>query len=96
MAGRKRPRREPLRRPVGPAAPRRAEPGPDGFDYEVATIPAARAVNGYRCPGCDHEIRAGVAHLVAWRADGDGEDRRHWHSSCWANRVNRGPTRRWS
>jgi hypothetical protein len=94
MAGRKPPRRDPRRRPVGP--PRRTEAGRDGFDYEVVTVPAARAVNGYRCPGCDHEIRAGVAHVVAWRADGDGEDRRHWHSACWANRANRSPTRRWS
>ena len=42
-----------------------------------------------------HEIRVGVAHLAVWRP-GDEDDRRHWHTPCWANRANRGPTRRWS
>jgi hypothetical protein len=86
-----------------PATPlparRRVEPGPDGYDYEVRRIPGARAVKTYRCPGCDHEIRSGTAHVVVWRADlGDsaGEDRRHWHTPCWAKRATRGPTRRWS
>lgn len=81
-----------------PATPR-VETGPDGYDYEVRPIPAARAVKTYRCPGCDHEIRPGTAHVVVWET-GAGEaameDRRHWHSPCWANRANRGPTRKWS
>ena len=48
----------------------------------------------YRCPGCDQEIRPGVAHLVAWPADGRGDetDRRHWHSGCWQARDRRAPT----
>ncbi|WP_115320989.1 hypothetical protein [Mycolicibacterium aichiense] len=79
--------------------PRRIESGADGFDYEVRSVPGARAVKTYRCPGCDHEIRSGVAHVAVWRAD-DGEsaleDRRHWHTACWANRATRGPTRKWS
>lgn len=75
---------------------RRIEPGPDGEDYEVQPVPGARAVKTYRCPGCDHEIRSGTAHLVAWLAGEDGEDRRHWHTPCWRNRLTRGPTRRWS
>ena len=75
----------------------RIETGPDGHDYEVRPIAATRAVKTYRCPGCDHEIRSGTAHVVVWPADyGDGEDRRHWHTPCWANRANRGPTRKWS
>jgi hypothetical protein len=79
--------------PVG----RRVETGPDGRDYEVRPIPAARAVKTYRCPGCDHEIHSGTAHVVVWQADlGDGDDRRHWHTPCWTNRANRGPTRKWS
>jgi hypothetical protein len=37
---------------------------------------------------------------VVWLAE-DGpvaaaDDRRHWHAPCWANRANRGPTRKWS
>jgi hypothetical protein len=37
----------------------------------------------YRCPGCDHEIALGTPHIVAWPAD-RVEDRRHWHTPCWA------------
>lgn len=59
-----------------------------------------RAVKVYRCPGCDHEIAIGVAHVVVWPAEGNPEsgmeDRRHWHTPCWGNRANRSPTRRWS
>ncbi|WP_040794802.1 hypothetical protein [Nocardia higoensis] len=73
------------------------ELGPGGGEeYSVRTIPAARALKTYRCPGCDHEIVPGVAHIVAWpRADGE-EDRRHWHRGCWNGRHTRGITRRWS
>jgi len=97
------PRRRPERRqgtglPPLPAH-RRIEAGADGFDYEVRPIAAARAAKSYRCPGCDHEIRSGTAHLVVWRIDGGDagvDDRRHWHTPCWANRATRGPTRKWS
>ncbi|WP_081491200.1 hypothetical protein [Mycolicibacterium phlei] len=89
------------RRPLPPPlpAPRRIEIGPDGFDYEVRPIAASRAVKTYRCPGCDHEIRPGTAHLVAIPVDVGTlgvEDRRHWHTPCWAHRCTRGPTRKWS
>lgn len=70
--------------------------GPDGRDYRVRPVPGARAVKVYRCPGCDHEIRIGTAHVVVWRADHDGDDRRHWHTPCWGKRGERSPTRRWS
>lgn len=74
---------------------RRVETGADGYEYEVQSIPGARAVKAYRCPGCDQEIRSGVAHVVVWRVeDLDGADRRHWHSPCWANRSHRRPNRR--
>jgi hypothetical protein len=80
---------------------RRVEVGVDGYDYEVRAVAAARATKIYRCPGCDHEIRPGTAHVVVWPADphhapGGIDDRRHWHTPCWANRKRRGPTRRWS
>jgi hypothetical protein len=47
----------------------------------------------YRCPGCLQEIRPGVAHVVAWPADGRGDetDRRHWHTGCWRARDRRAP-----
>ncbi|WP_179475133.1 hypothetical protein [Mycolicibacterium vinylchloridicum] len=97
------PRRRPERRKGSDLGPlpgrRRVETGADGFDYEVRPIPGARAVKNYRCPGCDHEIRSGTAHVVVWPVDhGEAglEDRRHWHSTCWTNRATRGPTRKWS
>ncbi len=42
----------------------------------------------YRCPGCDQEVVL-VAHVVAWLHDPD--DRRHWHTPCWAARSRRRP-----
>ncbi|WP_422745838.1 hypothetical protein ACN27E_25665 [Mycobacterium sp. WMMD1722] len=97
------PRRRPQprrSRPLPPAfAGRRVETGPDGYEYEVRPIAGARAVKLYRCPGCDHQIALGTPHLVVWPADGGdaaADDRRHWHSPCWARRGTRGPTRKWS
>ncbi|WP_460355973.1 hypothetical protein [Mycobacterium sp. ZZG] len=97
MGRRRTPRkRAPVRDPL--PAPRRIEAGSDGYDYEVRTVPGARAAKAYRCPGCDHEIRPGTAHVVVWPVDDpEGmDDRRHWHTSCWTHRATRGPTRRWS
>ena len=52
----------------------------------------------FRCPGCDQEIVPGTPHIVAWPADGARmaggigvEERRHWHTTCWQNRLRRGP-----
>ncbi|TKR43215.1 hypothetical protein FDK63_19225 [Mycobacterium tuberculosis] len=88
---------------MGPEPPswalRRVEAGPDGHEYEVRPVAAARAVKTYRCPGCDHEIRSGTAHVVVWPTDlpqAGVDDRRHWHTPCWANRATRGPTRKWT
>ncbi|MFL0278486.1 hypothetical protein [Mycobacterium sp. SMC-19] len=95
-------RRSPSRRqqPLRPLPlQQRVETGPDGYEYVVLPIAGSRAVKVYRCPGCDHEIRCGIAHVVVWLAefgDTEGDDRRHWHTPCWANRSNRGPTRKWS
>lgn len=70
----------------------RVQADADG-DWLVRNIPAAGATKAYRCPGCDQEIRPGVAHVVAWPADerGDLGDRRHWHTGCWRARDRRGP-----
>ncbi|WP_326545826.1 hypothetical protein QGN32_18945 [Mycolicibacterium sp. ND9-15] len=94
-------RKRRAKRPPPPLpAPRRVEAGPDGYEYEVRSIPAARAVKTYRCPGCDHEIRPGTTHLVVLPTgmgeDRAVEDRRHWHRPCWTHRATRGPTRKWS
>jgi len=67
---------------------------PDG-QWLLRNIPVTGAVKTYRCPGCDHEIGPGVAHVVAWPADerGDLADRRHWHTACWNSRDRRRPRR---
>jgi hypothetical protein len=67
---------------------RRTEVRRDGV-WNVQPVTEARAVKSYLCPGCNLEILPGLAHVVAWRADGvlgDSADlaaRRHWHSHCW-------------
>ncbi|WP_197523555.1 hypothetical protein [Actinokineospora pegani] len=95
------PRRNNTRRPDEPRplggglSHQRVESGADG-DWHVRAVPGAQATKVYRCPGCDHEIAVGVAHVVAWAADGGIEDRRHWHRGCWSARTRRGPTpKRW-
>lgn len=60
-----------------------------GATWTVQPVSAAAAQKTYTCPGCGRDIAPGVAHVVAWRADGvlgDAADlaaRRHWHTSCW-------------
>jgi hypothetical protein len=77
-------------RPIGSVDARQSHP--DG-DWHLRTIPGSAATKTYRCPGCDQEIRPGIPHLVAWRADrADGEEyRRHWHTPCWNARARRRP-----
>ena len=53
--------------------------------YEVRNVGGQKA---YRCPGCDHEVRAGVWHLVVV-PDGDVDARRHWHTECWRRELRR-------
>ncbi|GAA0429889.1 hypothetical protein Acor_45480 [Acrocarpospora corrugata] len=69
------------------------EEWPDG-EWQVRRIVGGAADKVYRCPGCDQEIRVGMAHLVSWPnwSGGEGE-RRHWHTACWRNRIRRGPGR---
>lgn len=74
----------------------RTESWPDG-DWLVRAVPGSQTSKTYWCPGCDHEIRPGTPHVVAWPADeGGATERRHWHSGCWTARQRRGPgPRRW-
>ncbi|HEX3611864.1 MAG TPA: hypothetical protein VHU88_09285 [Sporichthyaceae bacterium] len=91
------PRRHP--RPERPRPPAAAATSTDGTDYEqhpdgnwyVRRLTGASALKAYRCPGCGQEIPGGTPHVVAWSAEGDGTDRRHWHASCWAARNRRHP-----
>ena len=72
-------------------------------EWEVRAVRGQDARKVYRCPGCDHEIRVGQPHVVAWPAagggfDSDQTDHRHWHTACWRAR-HRAPrpvrARRW-
>jgi hypothetical protein len=58
--------------------------------FVVRSIAGAAALKMYRCPGCQHEVQVGVAHVVVWPADAEVTERRHWHSSCWHRRSTRG------
>jgi hypothetical protein len=74
-------------RPLPGGGPERREEW-RGLPYAVRAVAAGWKT--YRCPGCDQEIRSGTGHVVAWPTD-DPDDRRHWHSPCWAARDRRGP-----
>jgi hypothetical protein len=63
-------------------------------DFRVRHLTGETSTKTYRCPGCDQEIRPGVAHVVVWPLESIGEgERRHWHASCWKARQHRRPTR---
>jgi hypothetical protein len=63
-----------------------------GETYAVRPVPGMSATKPYRCPGCDQLVAIGTPHVVVWRADDLGaENRRHWHTACWAARHRRGP-----
>jgi hypothetical protein len=64
------------------------EEHPDG-QWMVRHITGSSSTKPYRCPGCDQEIRPATPHVVAWPEGGEDE-RRHWHSPCWAARDRRG------
>jgi hypothetical protein len=62
-----------------------------GEEWVVRPVSGQAAVKSYRCPGCLQEIRPRVPHVVTWPAEASVEDRRHWHTACWAARERRGP-----
>ena len=80
-------RRDPSYFEAPEAPPARAD-GPTWAQspgYEVRHVGGQKA---YRCPGCDHTIRAGLWHLVVV-PDGDVDARRHWHTECWRSELRR-------
>ena len=78
--------RRPRRVAARPLSVPTAEQVEDGF--VVRRVAGAAASKVYRCPGCDHEVRPGTAHIVAW-PEGAPDDRRHWHTPCWTARDRR-------
>lgn len=63
-----------------------------GQSAEVRAIQPYQAQKVYRCPGCNHEIAAGIFHFVIVPL-ADPRERRHWHRGCFEHRANRRPGR---
>lgn len=77
------------------ASARNVESWPDG-DWVVSHIRGSSSTKDYRCPGCSQLIRPATPHVVAWPNDSDPltaasplDERRHWHTACWAARDRR-------
>ncbi len=96
----------PRRRRGRPASPP-PRPLPDIGVEEVefaGQLWSVRRVRGndsgrtYRCPGCQQEVSAAVAHTVVWPSETmQGlENRRHWHTPCWEARETRRPGGSWA
>jgi hypothetical protein len=93
MPRRNRPERPPPRELGAGLGGTSSESAPDG-EWLVRSVPGVVG-KAYRCPGCHQTIPSGVAHVVAWPADGGStgtlglDDRRHWHTGCWPARHRR-------
>ncbi|MEX0754434.1 MAG: hypothetical protein WD556_04875 [Actinomycetota bacterium] len=73
------------------APPQRSVRRSDPPSWALASGEDVRQVVGdkpYRCPGCDHQIRVGLWHLVVVPA-ADADARRHWHTECWRSELRR-------
>jgi len=68
--------------------PRARLAAPDWAELDGFEVRQVGGEKEYRCPGCDHMIRAGIWHLVVVPT-GDAEARRHWHTECWRRELNR-------
>jgi hypothetical protein len=80
-------RREPT--PVAPAArPGGRSAAPAWADLPGHEVREVAGDKAYRCPGCDHEIRVGLRHLVVVPMHAPDE-RRHWHIECWRSELRR-------
>lgn len=79
-------------RVVGTVRERR---GGEEFEVRRVTGAGAAAARSYTCPACHRAVPATTAHVVAWPvepsllgaiAGASGVDeRRHWHTACWAS-----------
>lgn len=90
---RRNPRSGSQHRPISMLGHETVQQHSDG-EWHVRAVGAGAACKTYRCPGCDHEIRPGTAHVVAWPT-GDVEGRRHWHTPCWKAKDRRRPGRKY-
>jgi hypothetical protein len=80
----------PSQRPLRPSAERIVDKR-DG-QWFVRPITGATSVKAYTCPGCLTTITPATPHMVVWPVEkallsADAiDERRHWHTSCWARR----------
>ena len=65
-----------------------------GEEYVVRRLTGSASTKPYRCPGCHQVIRPATPHTLAWpvlpstfSSTATGlDERRHWHTACWAAR----------
>ena len=68
-----------------------------GEEYVVRRLTGSASTKPYRCPGCHQVIRPATPHTLAWpvlpstfSSTATGlDERRHWHTACWAARDTR-------
>lgn len=79
----------PAQRPLAPAE--RIVDKRDG-QWNVRPITGATSTKSYTCPGCLTAITPATPHVVVWPVEkallsADAiDERRHWHTSCWARK----------
>ena len=73
---------------VKPDAPPARAGAPDWAEVPGYDVRHVGGEKEYRCPGCDHLVRAGTWHLVVVPKDAPDE-RRHWHTECWRRELRR-------
>ncbi|HKJ12472.1 MAG TPA: hypothetical protein VJ976_08820 [Ornithinimicrobium sp.] len=94
-----RPRRRPGQRGAPARAPGAGAERPPNTVRFAGTLWTVREVRGndsgraFRCPGCQQQVLASTPHTVAWPSQTmhGVENRRHWHTRCWAARERRKP-----
>lgn len=74
--------------PAGTASVRYA-----GQLWSIRHVQGTDSGREFRCPGCQQQIAAATPHTVVWPQEAmQGLDnRRHWHTTCWAARDRRRP-----
>lgn len=88
-------------RPAGPRPLQVSGTEEVEFAGQLWTVRQVRGTDSgrrFRCPGCQQELTAALAHTVVWPTEGmQGlENRRHWHTACWNARGTRPPGGSWA
>ncbi|MEI6620858.1 MAG: hypothetical protein WCP28_03000, partial [Actinomycetes bacterium] len=63
----------------------------DSGEWSVRRVAGSDSGKRYLCPGCNQDVLASSAHIVAWPEGWSTgvDDRRHWHTACWQARSRR-------